>query len=129
MILMDHAIDMLQQTLQSVLTSVRWECKLRGRCPRKIRATGWGVCRVSRRRITLIIRLHWRVVSRRRIASSGSPRVSQISGWSRVRRREVSRWGLGRIGCGEVGGSMVGRWCSLGDLCLWVLWRWFCFTV
>ena len=106
-----------------VLTNVRWKCKVKSRCPRK--TSGGRVCKVSWRRITLVIEPHWRVVeaNRRRTASSGSPRVSQISGWSWVRGRGVSRWGL------EVGGSMVGRWCSLGDLCLWVLWRLFCFAV
>ena len=112
-----------------VLTNVRWKCKVKSRCPRK--TSGGRVCKVSWRRITLVIEPHWRVVeaNRRRTARGGSPRVSQISRWSWVRGREVSRLGLGRISCGEVGGSMVGRWCSLGDLCLWVLWRLFCFAV
>jgi len=48
--------------------------------------------------------------------------INAIADW-------IARLHLQRISCGEVGGSMVGRRCSLGDLCLWVLWRWFCFTV
>ena len=112
-----------------VLTNVRMKCKVSSRSPRK--TSGGRVCKVRWRRITLVIELHWRVVetNRRRTASSGSPRVSQISRWSWVRGKKLSRLGLGRISWGEVGGSMVGRWCSLGDLCLWVLWRLFCFTV
>ena len=90
MVMQCHHIDLVNY-YKSVLTSVGWECKVRSRCPRK--NSGWRVCW---RRITLVIRSYWRVVgaTRRRTASSGSPRVSQISGWSRVRGRKLSRLGL-----------------------------------
>ena len=100
---------------KSVLTNVGWECKFRSRCPRK--NSGWRVCW---RRITLVIRSYWSVVgaSRRRITSRCSPRVFQ---GSRIRGREVSRWGLERISFRVVESNMVGRWCSLSDLCIRVL--------
>ena len=130
------AISNWQKMLQSPLTSVGWECKIKSRCPRKThRSSGWRVCKVSWGRITLVIRSYWRVIgaSRRGITSGGSPRVLllsdfQISGWSWVRGWEFSRWGLWRISFRVVESNMVGRRCSLGDLCLWVSLRLFSFS-